>query len=244
VTQGESGERRAELGANLAEVRLRIAAAAAAAGRDPDDVTLVVVTKTWPASDVALLAELGVTDVGENRDQEAAPKAAALPDLLPAGVVGPAWHFVGQLQTNKVRSVVTYADVVESVDRLRLVTALDRAASAAGRQLRCLVQVSLATDPAAGRGGASPADVPAIADALAAAASLELAGLMAVAPLGEDPDAAFGRLGEVAGRLRSAHPHARVLSAGMTEDLEAGVRHGATQVRVGRAVLGHRPPVG
>jgi PLP dependent protein len=239
-----SQQRRDELAANLAEVRDRIAAAARDVGRDPAEVTLVVVTKTWPASDVALLVELGVTDVGENRDQDAAPKAAELTHLLAAGVRPPHWHFVGQLQTNKVRSVVTYADVVESVDRMRLVQALDRAAAAAGRQVRCLVQVNLEDDPSAGRGGAAPTEVPAIAAALAEAPSLELAGLMAVAPLGGDPDAAFARLAEVAAAVRATHPQARVLSAGMTDDLEQGIRHGATQVRVGRAVLGHRPPVG
>lgn len=237
-----SQARRDELAANLAEVDARIASAARAAGRDAGEVTLVVVTKTWLASDVALLAELGVTDVGENRDQEAAPKAAALPALLPSAVVAPHWHFVGQLQTNKVRSVAQYADVVESVDRPRLVTALDRAATEAGRRIRCLLQVALDDDP--GRGGARADEVPGLADLVAGSASLQLSGVMAVAPLGEDPDAAFARLAGVAQRLRRDHPEATTVSAGMSDDLEQGIRHGATQVRVGRAVLGHRPPVG
>ena len=237
-----SQARRDELAANLAEVDARIASAARAAGRDAGEVTLVVVTKTWLASDVALLAELGVTDVGENRDQEAAPKAAALLALLPSGVVAPHWHFVGQLQTNKVRSVAQYADVVESVDRPRLVTALDRAATEAGRRIRCLLQVALDDDP--GRGGARADEVPGLADLVAGSASLQLSGVMAVAPLGEDPDAAFARLAGVAQRLRRDHPEATTVSAGMSDDLEQGIRHGATQVRVGRAVLGHRPPVG
>src|SRR4051794_30336627 len=158
--------RREDLAANLAAVRERIAAACAAAGRDPGEVTLIAVTKTFPASDVRLLAELGVTDVAENRDQEAAPKVADCADLLLT------WHFVGRLQTNKARSVAMYADVVHSVDRPRLVAALSTAAVRAGRNIRCLVQVSLEADGAGrgtGRGGASPAEVPALADALAGA---------------------------------------------------------------------------
>jgi len=142
-----------------AEVRSRIATATAAAGRHADDVTLIVVTKFWPASDVRLLARFGVTDVGENRDQEASGKAAECTD------VDVAWHFIGQLQTNKARSVARYADVVHSVDRAHLVRALDSAAVAAGRRLGCLVQVGL--DHGAGRGGAAPESVPELADLLA-----------------------------------------------------------------------------
>lgn len=227
--------RRAELEANLAAVRARIAAAAHAVGRSPDELTLVVVTKNWPAADVRLLAGLGVTEVGENRDQEAARKAAELGDL------GLVWHFVGQLQTNKARSVARYADVVESVDRLRLVTALEQAAAAAHRWVRCLVQVSLDDEP--GRGGVAPAEVAAVADAVAASPHLALGGVMAVAPLGVDPDAAFERLAAVATRVRADHPAAVAVSAGMSDDLEAAVRHGATHVRIGTAVLGHRPPI-
>lgn len=228
--------RRAELRANLDDVRTRMSRAASLAGRDAAELTLVVVTKTWPASDVRLLAELGVREVGENRDQEAAPKAAALADLPLV------WHFVGQLQSNKARSVVGYADVVESVDRPKLVTALDRAADQAGRRVRCLVQVAL--DDVPGRGGVLPGQLPALADAVAAAPRLDLAGLMAVAPLGADPDSAFERLHRLGERMRADHPQARIVSAGMSGDLEAAVRHGATHVRIGTAVLGHRPPIG
>jgi pyridoxal phosphate enzyme (YggS family) len=227
--------RRDELAANLREVVARIDAAATAVGRDPSELTLVVVTKTWPASDVRLLASLGVREVGENRDQEAAPKAAELADLPLV------WHFVGQLQTNKVRSVARYADVVESVDRPRLVDALDRAAQQAGRRVRCLVQVALDDEPA--RGGVPPAQLASLADQVAAATSLDLGGVMAVAPLGTDPEAAFARLAALAQRLRVDHPEARTVSAGMSHDLEAAVRHGATHVRIGTAVLGHRPPI-
>jgi pyridoxal phosphate enzyme (YggS family) len=225
-------DRRSELAANLAAVRRRIAAACAAAGRDATEITLIAVTKTFPASDVRLLAELGLADIGENRDQEAAPKAAECADLPVT------WHFVGQLQTNKTRSVVTYADVVHSVDRPRLVTALSRAAVRTGRAPRCLIQVALDDDPA--RGGARRADAPALAAQVAAAEGLELAGVMAVAPLGGDPAAAFAALRDVAAAVRAEHPAAGIISAGMTGDLEQAIACGATHVRVGTALLGGR----
>ncbi|MFU8853130.1 YggS family pyridoxal phosphate-dependent enzyme [Micromonospora sp. SL1-18] len=238
-------DRRAELAAGLARVRTRIADACADAGRDRGEVTLVAVTKTYPAGDVVALAGLGVTDVGENRDQEAAPKAA---EVAAAGVT-PRWHFVGQLQRNKCRSVVRYADVVQSVDSVRLATALD-AAAAAGRDrpLEVLVQVSIDGDAA--RGGALPdsADpdrgLDPVAEAVAGAGALRLGGLMAVAPLGWEPERAFARLAEVAQRFRVRHPEATALSAGMSGDLEIAVRYGATHVRVGSALLGMRPTLG
>ncbi|HWB66894.1 MAG TPA: YggS family pyridoxal phosphate-dependent enzyme [Mycobacteriales bacterium] len=237
----ESPESRsAELAANLADVRRRIDAACAAAGRSADELTLIGVTKTFPASDIRRLAELGVTDIGENRDQEAAPKHAACADLPLR------WHFVGRLQRNKCRSVAGYADVVHSVDRLPLVTALSEAARRAGRTVTALVQVSL--DPrggATGRSGVAIPDAPALADAIAAAPALALGGVMAVAPLGGDPAPAFAALAEVAAGLRSGHPQATVISAGMTGDFETAVQHGATHLRIGTALLGRRDaPVG
>ncbi|MGY0002776.1 YggS family pyridoxal phosphate-dependent enzyme [Micromonospora sp. I033] len=233
-------DRRAELAAGLARVRARIADACAAAGRDRGEVTLVAVTKTYPAADVVALAGLGVTDVGENRDQEAAPKAA---EAAAAGAT-PRWHFIGQLQRNKARSVVRYADVVQSVDSARLAAALDAAAAARDRPLDVLVQVSIDGDPA--RGGALPdaADpdrgLGPVAAAVAGAGALRLAGLMAVAPLGWEPERAFARLAEVVARFRADHPGATVLSAGMSGDLEIAIRYGATHVRVGSALLGMR----
>ncbi|MGI8336829.1 YggS family pyridoxal phosphate-dependent enzyme [Actinomadura scrupuli] len=241
--------RRDELAANLAEVRRRVDAACRAAGRDVNEITLVAVTKTFPASDVRLLAGLGVTDVAENRDQEAAPKAAASADLPLT------WHFVGRLQTNKVRSVLAYADVVHSVDRARLITALSAAAVRAGRRPRCLVQVSLDAPPGPGeaaddaasergwRGGALFPEVPALADAIAAAEGLELGGVMAVAPLGADPAPAFARLAEIAAAVRAAHPGATIMSAGMSGDLEQAIACGATHLRVGTALLGGRQAI-
>jgi PLP dependent protein len=229
-------QRRAELAARLAEVTDRIGAACAAAGRDPEEVTLIAVTKTRPATDVRLLNALGVTDFGENRDQEAAPKAAACADLPIT------WHFVGQLQTNKAPSVVRYADVVHSVDRPRLVLALGAAARAADRVLTCLVQVSLDGDPA--RGGARADQVPAVAEAVEAERGLLLGGVMAVAPLGMPPAAAFAALRECSAAVRSVRPDAAIISAGMSDDMEPAIEAGATHLRIGTALLGaRRPPV-
>jgi PLP dependent protein len=246
VTDAQGAARRAELAGNLAAVRARIAAACAAAGRDAGEVTLIAVTKTRPAADVLALAGLGVTDFGENRDQEAAPKAAevaaALPASPPPNTVR--WHFIGQLQSNKAHSVVTYADVVHSVDRLRLVRHLGAAAvsvpgrGVAGWTLTCLVQVSLDGDPA--RGGAPAGQVRQVAEAIAAEPGLTLGGIMAVAPLGVDPGTAFGSLRELSAVVRSVAPSATVISAGMTGDLDAAVREGATHVRIGTALLGNR----
>ncbi|MEU8546838.1 YggS family pyridoxal phosphate-dependent enzyme [Streptomyces roseoverticillatus] len=237
-------DRRTELADNLARVEERISMACAAAGRPREDVTLIVVTKTYPASDVRLLAGLGVRHVAENRDQEAAPKAAECADLPLT------WHFVGQLQTNKVRSVASYADFVHSVDRTRLVTALSDAAVKAGRTLDCLIQVAL--DAESGergeRGGVAPDGVTELAGVLAAAEGVRPAGLMTVAPLvgtyAGRPRAAFERLMEISTGLRAAHPAANMVSAGMSADLDAAVAAGATHVRVGSAVLGVRPGLG
>ncbi|WP_432097143.1 YggS family pyridoxal phosphate-dependent enzyme [Streptomyces sp. bgisy100] len=233
-------DRRAELAENLAQVEERIAAACAAAGRARDEVTLIVVTKTYPASDVRLLAELGVRHVAENKDQEAAPKAAECADLPLT------WHFVGQLQTNKVRSVAGYADLVQSVDRAKLVGALSTAAARAGRELGCLLQVALDAEAGGtgGRGGVAPDRVPEIADAIASAEGLRLGGVMTVAPLSGPyagrQRAAFERLVEISSGLRTGHPAATMVSAGMSSDLEDAVAAGATHVRVGTAVLGVR----
>ncbi|MBV9092389.1 MAG: YggS family pyridoxal phosphate-dependent enzyme [Streptosporangiaceae bacterium] len=227
--------RRQELAARLAVVRKRIAAACDAAGRDAAEVTLVAVTKTFPASDVRLLYGLGVADIGENRDSEAAPKAAQCADL------DLTWHFIGQLQTNKAGSVARYAGCVHSVDRLRLVGALGKAARGAGREINCLVQVSLDGDPA--RGGAVAAEVPLVAEALAAEPGLVLSGVMAIAPLGMAPSDAFARLRDSASDVRAVSPAATVISAGMSADLEEAVAAGATHLRIGTALLGDRPRV-
>ena len=245
ATAVDDPARRAELAANLARLRARIAAAAATAGRDTGEITLIAVTKTYPGADVVHLADLGVREIGENRDQEAAAKAA---EVAAAGAAV-RWHFVGRLQRNKCRSVVAYADLVHSVDSVRLAAALAEAAAARrDRPLDVLVQVSLDADPA--RGGALPEPgaepdrwLPRVAEAVAGGAALRLRGLMAVAPLGDPPVAAFARLAAIAERVRADHPEAVILSAGMSDDLEAALDHGATHLRIGAALLGKRAPL-
>ncbi|WP_371672092.1 YggS family pyridoxal phosphate-dependent enzyme [Streptomyces sp. NBC_00289] len=237
-------DRKGELAANLAKVEERIATACAAAGRKRAEVTLIVVTKTYPASDVRILSDLGVRHVAENRDQDAAPKAAECADLPLV------WHFVGQLQTNKVRSVLGYADLVQSVDRSRLVTALSKEAVRVGREIGCLIQVALDAE-ASGRGergGVGPGGVAELADLVAGAPGLRLDGLMTVAPLAGEyagrEQAAFARLLDLSTDLRRTHPAANMVSAGMSADLEQAVAAGATHVRVGTSVLGVRPRLG
>jgi uncharacterized pyridoxal phosphate-containing UPF0001 family protein len=251
-------ERQAELTRRLEAVRARVAAACAAVGRDATELTLIAVTKTYPAADVLALASLGLTDFGENRDQEAAPKAAEVTAALAAGNSAPVrWHFIGQLQTNKARHVAGYADVVHSVDRVRLVHALGAAARAAGRDLTCLVQVSLDPADAGGldasgpdvsagprdaqeRGGVPPAMLAEVAEAIEAEQGLVLGGLMAVAPLHSDPSVAFAPLRQLSDVIRSVNSSAAVVSAGMSGDLEAAIGNGATHLRIGTALLGDR----
>ncbi|NGO44003.1 YggS family pyridoxal phosphate-dependent enzyme [Streptomyces ureilyticus] len=237
-------DRKAQLARNLAQVEERITAACVAAGRKREEVTLIVVTKTYPASDVRILSELGVRHVAENRDQDAAPKAAECSDLPLT------WHFVGQLQTNKVRSVVGYAGIVQSVDRSRLVTALSKEVVRAGREVGCLIQVALDADASGrgARGGVGPDGVEELGELVVRAPGLRLDGLMTVAPLtgpyaGRE-QAAFERLMDLSTDLRRAHPAANMVSAGMSSDLEQAVAAGATHVRVGTAVLGVRPGLG
>ncbi len=225
-----------ELRSNLDVVRRRIADATESAGRT-DEVGLVVVTKFFPASDVRLLADLGVTDVGENRHQEAAAKAAECADL------GLRWHFIGGLQSNKAAAVASYADVVEALDRPKLVGPLSRGAHGRGHEVEVLLQVSLDPPGADHRAGVDPAALADLARRVEEAGMLRLRGLMAVAPLGEEPEGAFARLAGIRRGFLEEHPGATVLSAGMSGDLEAAIAHGATHVRVGSAVLGPRPAV-
>ncbi|GGN69678.1 YggS family pyridoxal phosphate enzyme [Streptomyces albiflavescens] len=237
-------DRKAQLAENLAKVEERITAACIAAGRKREEVTLIVVTKTYPASDVRILSELGVRHVAENRDQDAAPKAAECSDLPLL------WHFVGQLQTNKVRSVVGYADLVQSVDRSKLVTALSKEAVRAEREVGCLIQVALDVEESGRgeRGGVGSGGIEELGDLIARAPGLRLDGLMTVAPLtgpyAGRQQAAFERLMDLSTVLRRAHPAANMVSAGMSTDLEQAVAAGATHVRVGTAVLGVRPRLG
>ena len=243
--------RAAELSERLSAVHRRIDRAVSDGGRT-DRPELIVVTKYFPADDLRILAGLGVTTMGESRDQEAAAKALELEDL------GLQWHFIGQLQTNKARSVARYAEAVHSVDRASLIRALGKAAATerAGSDqepapdLSCFIQVDLATaDGGAAsisghqRGGAAPADVVALGRLIDGTGGLALAGVMAVAPLGSDPAEAFGRLAHISRSLQAEFPAASGISAGMSGDLEAAVAAGATHLRIGSQVLGDRPPL-
>ncbi|MBF6134562.1 YggS family pyridoxal phosphate-dependent enzyme [Nocardia otitidiscaviarum] len=241
-TDGETRvtARTAELAANLTTLTERIDAACRVAGREPDTVRLLPVTKFFPASDIEILYGLGRREFGESREQEASEKVAQLRHLSHVR-----WEFIGRLQRNKAKHVARWANTVYSVDSDRLATALDTAVTSAleagdrDTPLRVLLQVSLDADPT--RGGVAPDDLPALADRIEESASLQLAGLMAIPPLGTDPAAEFARLADLHGRLLATHPQARELSAGMSNDLEAAIAHGSTCVRVGTALMGARP---
>jgi hypothetical protein len=239
-----SGTGRAqEIETALTSVRERLHRACVDAGRSPADVALLPVTKFFPASDVRILYALGCRDFGESREQDASPKVAETTDDFSGDP--PRWHMIGHLQRNKAKSVAAWAHSIHSVDSARLVTALSKATTAAldegvrRTELDVIVQVSLDGD--VHRGGVERDELHALADAVADASGLRLAGLMAVPPLDADPDAAFADLESLHRRLSADHPGALELSAGMTGDLEAAVRHGSTCVRVGTAILGARP---
>jgi pyridoxal phosphate enzyme (YggS family) len=237
MSRHDDERRRAELVSALGAVRARIADACAAAGRDSRDVTLVAVTKTFPATDVATLAGLGVLDIGENKDQEARAKIKQLAGP-PLGI---RWHMVGRLQSNKARSVASYAYAVHTIDRPKLVRALADAVADRSEPLEVFVQVSMDGDPE--RGGVVVDRLPELADAVAARPELRLRGVMTVLPIATDPDEGYARLAEVSATLRGRHPDAQAISAGMSNDLEAAVRHGSTHIRVGTALLGRREQV-
>ena len=227
----------APLADRLALLDERVAAAARTAGRDPAEITRIVVTKFHPAQLVRDLYALGVRDVGENRQQEISAKRAELEDLADMR-----WHFVGQIQTNKARAVRAAASVVHSVDRTKLADALSGAADAGTPPLDVLVQINLTADT--GRGGTNESDVVALAEHVAGCAGLRLRGVMAVAPLDENPAAAFARLAEHAARVRAVVPDASWISAGMTGDFEEAIAVGATHLRIGSAITGNRPAHG
>jgi pyridoxal phosphate enzyme (YggS family) len=222
------GEPDLGLAERLDAVAGRIADAARAAGRDPADLTTIVVTKFHPASLVRELYGLGVRDFGENRHQEAREKAAELSDL------DLSWHFIGQLQSKKARQVREYARVIHSIDREPLVAAL-----ATGAPVDCFLQVNLTDDPE--RGGVRPAEVPRLAESIAEAEGLHLLGVMGVAPLGEEPRPAFARLRELGEAVARIAPGATAMSAGMSHDFADAIAEGATHLRIGTAITGNRP---
>jgi pyridoxal phosphate enzyme (YggS family) len=209
-------DRRAELAENLAAVKAAI----------PAEIHLIVVTKTFPLSDALLLADLGVKEFGENRDQEGREKAPNVPGK---------WHFQGQLQSNKLKSICNWADVVQTIDSLRYVDLISKATE---KELEVFIQVSL--DGELHRGGALPESLNEIADAVNATSKLKLQGLMAVAPLGEEPDSAFSRLSKIHQNFKENYPGSPYLSAGMSGDYLSAISHGATHIRVGSSILGSR----
>jgi pyridoxal phosphate enzyme (YggS family) len=231
-----------DIGARLNEVRTGISRACADAGRSADDVTLIVVTKFHPASLVRELYEHGVRDVGENRHQEASEKSSELADL------DLTWHFIGQLQSNKARAVLDYADVIHSVDRPSLASALDRAwhdrheTGRARPPVPAFLQINLTDDP--NRGGVSLGGLREFAEEVAALDSIDLQGVMAVAPLETDPNHAFERVARASELVRSVVPEARFISAGMSHDFVEAIAHGATHLRIGSAITGNRPTAG
>lgn len=226
-------QRREELKMNLENIQKRIDEACLRYGRNRSEITLIAVTKNFPASDIEILAELGIKDVGENKDQEAKEKFGQL--SVPLN-----WHFIGQLQTNKVKSVVKYADFIHSVDRLRLAQEISKSALAVNRRIKILLQLNLV--PAdSHRGGIAPDELLTLARAASDLENIDLAGLMAVAPLGRSAKEAFAQVAQVQAEFLNHYPEARLLSIGMSDDFEVGIEFGATHLRIGSIVLGVRP---
>ena len=230
--------RLSEIQSNLEIIQTRIKNACSAAGRDISEITLIAVTKTYPASDVDLLKQLGIENVGENRDQEASAKKLEVKSEFK-------WHFIGQLQSNKAKSVVNYADLIHSVDRWSLAKEIQKSAQGIDKVQQVLIQVDLdQSGPDPTRGGIWPAELRELAQLINQASHLELMGLMSVAPLGEKPELAFARLKDIRVGFLKENPEAQILSAGMSDDLEAAILYGATHLRIGSALLGERPKIG
>jgi hypothetical protein len=220
-----------EIAANLADVESAILAACAAAGRARSDVTLIAVTKTFPVEDAHILYELGIRNFGENRDQEGSAKAPLLSEDA-------MWHFQGQIQGKKIKSIIQWADVIHSLDEI------EHAEKIAQRSPghRVLIQVDLDPSGSEIRGGVKRGELAAFLEQLAPL-DLSVNGLMSVAPLGVDPDRAFAELAEIFTESRSRYPSLTQLSAGMSGDFASAISHGATHIRIGSSILGKRPPL-
>ncbi len=225
-----------ELAQRYNQIVEQVAAAAAASGKNASDITLVVVTKNHPPQLVFDLLALGARDFGENRDQEAAPKAKK---VLGSSSEAMRWHFVGQLQTNKVRSVLDYADAIHSLDRESLLVELQKRTVGRAKALGVFIQVNLTEDPA--RGGVPVDDLDAFATKVLESKGLLLEGLMGVGGLDKDPKIEFDRLARLSSKLQSIAPDAKSLSMGMSSDFEAAIGFGATHLRIGTAITGKRP---
>ena len=217
-------------------VNERIAASCIAAGRSVSDVELVVVTKNHSAEVVAELYDLGHRQFGENRDQEAGPKAEA---LAAGGRLDAKWHFVGQLQSNKVRTVLNYATCIHSIDRSSLVKELAKQLGNRELEIEGFIELNLTEDPA--RGGVEPGNLQQLAHSVLEIGRIKLLGVMAVAGLGVDPRIDFDKTLLASQELQKIAPEANQLSMGMSEDFELAIEMGATHIRVGSAITGPRP---
>jgi pyridoxal phosphate enzyme (YggS family) len=225
-------DRKAELSESLADVRARILDATAKASRRLEEVTLIAVTKTYPASDVEILHQLGVTDFGENRSAEGLEKSA---------LVSAHWHFQGQIQSNKIAAISSWAQTVHSLDDLSHVAKFDRAVGEIpGKRLNIFIQISLDGDTS--RAGVRGDDFLSLGQAISSTKNLDLVGLMVVPPVQAEPEKAFSEVAELAQRFRQEFPKAQSLSAGMSGDFEIAIAHGATHIRVGSQILGPRTP--
>lgn len=220
----------------LAGVRERIASAAKTSGRAATDVELIIVTKFHPAELVAELIDLGERTFGENKDQEASAKSVRVAELRPQQPVQ--WHFVGQLQSNKVKSVLRYASAIHSLDRDSLLTELKKQLEKNQQNIKCFIELNLTDDP--GRGGLLPERLSEFATKVLAVPQIELLGVMAVAGLGVDPRVDFERAVRASEELQKISPSAKFLSMGMSEDFEIAISMGATHVRIGSAITGPR----
>ncbi len=216
----------------LSHVQSMIADAAHTSGRNVSDVTTIVVTKFHPTSTIRELHELGVTDFGENRHQEASQKALELAEL------DLRWHFIGQLQSNKAKNVLDYATAIHSLDRLSLVDALARTA----RAIDVFIELNLTDD--AGRGGVKPAELEQFATVILASGTIRILGVMAVAPLGAEPRGTFAHVREHSEKLLRVSPQSTALSMGMSGDYVEAILEGATHLRIGTAITGNRPVSG
>lgn len=219
----------------LSEAQQRISAAASACGRSSDDITLIVVTKNHPTQLVFDLLELGARDFGENRDQEAAPKAA---EVRSSSAIEHRWHFIGQLQSNKVKSVVTYANSVHSLDRQSLLDSLGKATLERETPLDVFIQLNLTNDE--GRGGIQPTNLLPFAENVLTHPGLNLVGVMGVAALDNNLERDFGAIRAASEALRTVKHEAVLISAGMSEDFETAIAYGATHLRIGTAITGKR----
>ncbi len=225
-----------ELAQRYNQISEQVASAAAAHGRSASDITLVVVTKNHPPQLVLDLISLGARDFGENRDQEAAPKAKEVLDASPEAM---RWHFIGQLQTNKVRSVLDYADLIHSLDRESLLLELQKRTADRAKPLGVFIQVNLTEDPE--RGGVRVQDLEGFATKVLSSQGLRLEGLMGVGGLDKDPAVEFERLAGLSTKLQALAPEAKGLSMGMSSDFEVAIGYGATHLRIGTAITGKRP---